>query len=462
MDKCNFRATLKSRISRNYVMSKKGNVLVLVVILFMFVSILALGILAMAETETRIMNYDERHDQAYYIARSVVAATETWISAKYHNSDEMKKVVPETAGNEKKTNEKLDGNDYILTVRRENFVDGGGNDTGADLITIEAVATYKGVSASAKMTMIETISGDGLFDDAIYSIDAFDVSGNLGGLNPYSPPPSISTGAYSDNNNNGYVDWIKANNGDDIYKLNTQLYGARFNPSGPDGSANYTGPAIRFKPMDFEPVHPVVDFPEEFPNDVSVNGSITISENTLFHNNLSMDDYDEIIMENVQADGTTPRDIHVRINGNFIIGGNGNAADKRPSIQVASNSGGRVYIYVYGTTICESPSSLAIQGNYMDGGSATPAIYLILNGPSGEITLIGNPTIHAYVYAPTTSVHFGGNAGFYGAVIAKQFGTNGGITMNYIKPPSFIGTPFETLDQERRKKAVENQKWIVD
>ena len=440
--------------------SKKGNVLVLVIILFMFVSILALGILAMAESETRIMHYDERHDQAYYIARSVVAATETWISAKYQNRDELKKVVPEVDGGEKDTPGELDGSKYILSVKRQSLIDEGGNDTGIDVITIKAIATFDGVSASAKMSLFETISGKGLFDDAIYSISAFDSGGNMN-LVPMSPPPSVSTGGYADNNNNGYVDWLAINSGDSIYKINKNLYFDRFNPSGPDGSTNYDGPAIIFKPMDFEAVDPNIDSFVNYPDEPEISSTITISSNTLFPNNLTLYDYATIIVNNVLEDGIQPQDIHIRIDGDLVIDGSGNA-DKKPIIKVASNSGGKVFIYVYGMTICENPASLAIEGDYDNDGSATPAIYLILNGPSGDITLIGNPNIHAYVYAPTTNVHFGGNADFYGAVIANQFGWNGGITMNYIKPPSFIGTPFEPLDQNSRKIDVDNQKWIVD
>ena len=103
---------------------KKGNVLVLVVILFLFISILALGILSMSLTESKVVSYDEKHEQAYCLARSVVSATEKWISSNFNDRLSMAEVIPTTSGEDVAniTKSSLDGHDYTLRVWRDDRV----------------------------------------------------------------------------------------------------------------------------------------------------------------------------------------------------------------------------------------------------------------------------------------------------------------------------------------------------
>jgi Tfp pilus assembly protein PilX len=423
--------------SRKGIFSKRGNALVLVVILFMFVSILAMAILSLSFSEIKIVHYDERHDQAYYLARSVVDATETWIASNFNNRSAMEQVVPPSAGVVKTTNGVLDGHDYTLQVWRET------NSEASDTIFIEATATFKNVSSKAALSLTETISGYSIFEDAIYSYGPFSkIAGAAITLYPSSPPPGVTTGATYNNQTTA--------------RMNNAFY--------PSGTREINQGIL----YDFETIDPPngVIFTQVLPDPTTdwTAVNVTLDENTEMEN-LILAGSTVLTIKNVEEDGVTPKNMHIKINGDLDINKSGGSY---PTIKPSNYHGGKIFIYIYGTVTCLNPAAITIEGDSgpADGQPVSdtegPAVYLICNGDGNEVKIIGNPYVKAYIYAPNMTVNVGGTTDLYGAVIAEHFGWNGNIGVHYVKPFSFEGTPFENMYLYDRKISIANQTWLLD
>lgn len=427
------------RIPRTYLThagkSKRGNVLVLVIILFLFVSILAMGILSYALTETKIVSYDERHEQAYYLAHSVVSTTEAWISANFNDRVSMAKVIPSAVGegNAIITNSNLNNSLYTLKVWRDSRVDY------SDFIYIEAEATYRDVKASAKLSLTETISGYSIFDDAIYSLGPFsNKNGTAITLYPNPPVPSVSTGA---NYNAG-----------DTAKIDKAFY--------PDGESQVNqGRVLTFGKVD-PPANVIFTYFDPDPETTWHNDpDILISENTVL-NDVVLSGSTVVTIQNTDAVGN-PQNIHIMILGDLTIE---KSSGSFPTITPSDYNGGKIFIYIYGDLYCMNPAALIVEGHVGPAVSDTtgPAIYFICNGDNGEIEIIGNPYIKAYIYAPKMTVNVGGTTDLYGAVIAKFFGWNGNIGVHYVKPYSFDNSPFANMGLFDEKISIDNQTWRID
>jgi hypothetical protein len=401
----------------------------------MMISILAMGVLAMSLTESRIVSYDEKHDQAYYLARSVVSTTERWIAANFNDRDAMKLVIPTAFGEGAAyvTESTLDSHRYNLRVWRD--ARSGYSDT----IYIEATATFRDVSATAKLSLNETISGYNLFDDAIYSLGPFsNKSGTAITLYPQSPPPSVSTGA--------------TYNAGDTAKIDKAFYDKT------DGSVN------QGRVYDFKVVNPPDNV--TFPVTISAaftewkNMAVLTEQNTIIAGNLEISGNTVWTIQNMDATNVA-QDVHVVINGDVTIkkvGGN------FPTIKPSHYNGGKIYIYIYGAVTCTNPDALLIEGDEGPAVNETsgPAIFLICNGIGDTIEIIGNPYIKAYVYAPKMTVNVGGTTDLYGAVISEHFGWNGNIGVHYVKPYSFAGSPFANMGLFDEKISINNQTWLIN
>lgn len=382
--------------------SKRGNALVLVVMLFMTISILALAVLGVAANENRLVLTEEKIDQAYYTARAVVDGTAQWISHNYNARDAMELVIPDrdNLGEENAftSDNELDGKPYELKVWRDSI--------SPDMVHIEAVATYQGVSSSAKMVLLETVSGITVFEHAIFTFEGFT------GITPSSSHMihgSVATNA----------------------------------PSIPD-QLNTDGPKEINVGLEYELIEPpsYVTSLEKESITIGNNGDTTITENMNLQS-LVLNNNATLNITNVDTFGN-PKDIHIAIETLDM----GNKASIVPS----DDHGGRIYLYVTGNIIDKNNSF------NVEGDQSKPIIYLIYSGES-NITIRGDSNMNLFIYAPDITVHYGGNTDLYGAVMVGNFGLNGNVDV-YYRMADLEDSPFSNLEIAEKKVTVSNQTWI--
>lgn len=424
--------------------SRRGSALVLVVILFMFLVILAGAVLAVAIGENRMVLTNEDQDQAYYLARSVVDNTTAWIEHNYNDRTAMAKVVPARgSGASKVTSSSVDGHAYTLTVWRG---------TDQDIINIHARVKVGAVQAAARMSLVETVSSYGIFDDAVYSDGALNkASGVSIDFYPESPGPIVTTGAV-----------YEASEFDKIQKA---LGNATFVQSKP-----YTFPLL-LPPtsLTYLNVYDNATTGDTRLDEKALPGSAyTVTDHTIFGlstisggelhvlGTLTLAGGMTLWIKNTDVSGS-PRNVTLVIQNLTILKSGG----KVPTIRPTDNAGGKIMIYVNGTFTANDP--FIVEGSTgpaapTPGNTSGPSIMFICNG-TGTMNVIGNPTIKAYFYAPQTDILFGGSTDLYGSVIAKSFGWVGNISMHYVEP-DLSGTPFSSMATLNNTYHVSNRTWL--
>jgi hypothetical protein len=359
---------------------------------------------------------EEKTDQAYYTARAAVEAANQWISTHFNARDDMENVIPDRdhLGDIRTISGILDGQDYTLSIWRDT--------ADADLIHIKARATFEGFSATARMSLQETISGYALFEDAIYSKGPFAKSSGTSNI-VYG---SVATGAVS--------------TPDDPQ---------------PPPNLNATGAKVSEKYYDFEDILPDAGIVFATYESNAVKGDGDYLNPTTGNLNAQygiLRISDNVYIKNTDDSGN-PVDVHILVDYLYI----NEAAIVHPTdMKTGTNSGGgRVYIYVKDYIWCDKKFGVGVGDTGLD--DIYPRTYLICSG-TGEINFSGNPFMNLYLYGPDVNVEYGGTTVFNGAVIANVYGWNGNITVSY-RPPDLEDSPFSNLNEAQKKVSIMYQTW---
>ena len=257
------------------------------------------------------------------------------------------------------------------------------------------------------MQLQETVSGNFLFEDAIYSKGPFGrSSGNSNIVNG-----SVATGS-------GSI----------------------------PGNLNVTGARTTNKHYAFEDILPAADvvFPSFVANaNLGSNNRMVLLNDTsnlnAHYGTLRIED--NVYIRNTNAQGN-PQNVHILIDDFYI--------EDNAVIHPTNHNGGLIFIYV--RNYIWADMKFGIEGN-----DAAPVVFLICSG-TGDINFSGNPAMNVFLYGPDVNVEYGGTTVLNGAVIANVYGWNGNITVTY-RRPNLEGTPFEALNMAQRTVNVSDFTW---
>lgn len=147
--------------------NRKGMAMPAVLMVLLIVTILGAALLRVAVADSIHASRDRSRMQAYYLARSGVEATETWIldNTASFNSIKDKTSSPATIPES--------GIDGTFTVKVTGSL--------SNIVLIEATGTVKGVTATATKALISSgdILDDIVFDDTVYAKNLVVLSGNV-------------------------------------------------------------------------------------------------------------------------------------------------------------------------------------------------------------------------------------------------------------------------------------------
>jgi len=396
--------------------SQKGSTLALAIILFLMVSILAIAAAAIAQGEIRQVVADEKSQKAYYVARSVTETTARWIEANFSNRAEIVKVVPESGADAPLTvTSDLNGVPYTLTVARST--------TNSQIILIETRASVDGVGNYARMSLNETITGNLMFDHAIWTTEDLDVVNG---------------------NSHRIIDGSVASEGTISDDLNVYVYGVE-----EPGAIFENQPARKY-----QPISP--------PEDVDLGDPITapdpfyIVKTTVVGNK---DFAGTVIMDGTVIIDNSASDVHIRINHfryDTLI------------LKTMPGGTGIVYFYVTGTFTGIRNNGTDANKSKMDvinPDGTTPKVLFIYTGTGGtddstRTVVRGNETMTAYFYMPFTEVDLGGNPNIYGAFIVKKFNIQGNSKLYFKEIEDLSSTPFDVLRQYSLAVTVSKPTWL--
>lgn len=146
--------------------NNKGMTIPLVIITMLILSILGSSLLAMAMAQNKHSDRDESRIQAYYLARSGVEATETWLRS---NIDEFNNIKDKTSSPSTLIGSEVDG---YFTVKVTGSID--------SYIIIEGTGYVNGVNASAakSLNLSNSDSNDKVFDHTVYGDTLVTLGGN--------------------------------------------------------------------------------------------------------------------------------------------------------------------------------------------------------------------------------------------------------------------------------------------
>lgn len=147
--------------------NRKGMAMPAVLMVLLIVTILGAALLRVAVADSIHASRDRSRMQAYYLARSGVEATETWILDNTASFTSIKDItstpaqIPES------------GIDGTFTVKVTGSL--------SNIVLIEAIGTVNGVTASATKALISSgdILDDIVFDDTVYAKNLVVLSGNV-------------------------------------------------------------------------------------------------------------------------------------------------------------------------------------------------------------------------------------------------------------------------------------------
>ena len=86
------------------------------------------------------------------------------------------------------------------------------------------------------------------------------------------------------------------------------------------------------------------------------------------------------------------------------------------------NISGQVNVYVSGV--------VKLSGNFSTSANLPSNFHIYVTGTSG-VTVSGNSTLYASVYAPTSAITVSGNSDFFGNIIGKSIKVSGNLQMHY-------------------------------
>lgn len=401
---------------RNPLKDQRGAALIMVMITFMVVAILG-GIVATAAlgevNQAAALDKDMR---AYYKARSAADATITWIQteldeidaqadaleAMTHDADiteeeldaakaayearvaEFNKLVPEDEGTQSEATS-ISGLDGIdkLVVYRE-----------AEYIIAEAQATVNSMKAGAKVRIEQDATVEEilpwsenvrvpLFNEAIYANDDLTFNGNA---------------------NIVYGD----------VRYEGDLVNRTPNTPGYSCAQNL-----------IDRVYPVWNPPSDLPGGGTWSNSLTPADSGI---------YESVTLGNKTTLTIDTQGGSVKLHIKELTYTN--------TLTIKALGTGKVFLFVDSLTCAGGNVNISI----ISSEENEPNVFLILNCDY-EFKLAGNDEFQAYLYAPFNDMVFSGNPDIYGAVIAKNFRSNGNTYFKYNKPDLESGE-FNNEDPE--------------
>jgi Tfp pilus assembly protein PilX len=250
----------------------------------------------------------------------------------------------------------------------------------------------------------------------------------------------------------------------------TTLYGSLSTPRAGVGTCGSTVTALSLTGAS-QPTDGLVELPQNiiYPNPPATNPVPPTNSATVANNNPSCTDFsnctalpaskptDLYITAGAESVGSNPA-ANATLLGNVTVKGNLHFVPPAGTLpganvyininSISSNAGGVIDIdpippapgytgppqyanIILNVAGANTSTPIDLSGGGLTNLSLNPSAFQMVYAGTGQVTLLGGATSAAVVYAPNSTLKFGGNGDWYGAVITNELTDMGGASIHY-------------------------------